>query len=147
MVQFGEFWKSKACGQTVLPDRSVLIGQKLVGNAKIEKKIKCDILGDFQTMCRAAHFSVCTLDIQSEDPLLVHTIQDCCIHSKEHLQLHIPVHPEDKSLDQARKKNAFMVNLQIQQSCLAEIQGLFDRERVSHGPISLKIVVLVLATL
>ena len=29
------FWKPEACGQTVLPDRSVLIGQKLVENAKI----------------------------------------------------------------------------------------------------------------
>ena len=26
------FWKPEACGQTVLPDRSVLIGQKLVEN-------------------------------------------------------------------------------------------------------------------
>ena len=43
------FWKPKACGQTVLPDRSALIGQKLVENAKIRKFI-CDILGDFQTM-------------------------------------------------------------------------------------------------
>ena len=31
------FWKPEGCGQTVLPDRSVLIGQKLVENAKIEK--------------------------------------------------------------------------------------------------------------
>ena len=31
------FEKPKACGQTVLPDRSVLIGQKLVENAKIKK--------------------------------------------------------------------------------------------------------------
>ena len=30
----------------MLPDRSVLIGQKLVENAKIEK-FKCDILADF----------------------------------------------------------------------------------------------------
>ena len=30
-------------GQTVLPDRSILIGQKFVENAKIEK-YKCDIL-------------------------------------------------------------------------------------------------------
>ena len=30
------FWKPEACGQTVLPDRSVLIGQKLVENAKIK---------------------------------------------------------------------------------------------------------------
>ena len=43
------FWKPEACGQTVLPDRSVLIGQKLVENAKI-KKINCDILSNFQTM-------------------------------------------------------------------------------------------------
>ena len=37
MVHFGEFLKTVACGQTVLPDRSVLIEQKLVENAKIEK--------------------------------------------------------------------------------------------------------------
>ena len=43
------FWKPEAYGQTELPDRSVLIGQKLVENAKIEK-FKCDILSDFQTM-------------------------------------------------------------------------------------------------
>ena len=30
------FEKPEACGQTVLPDRSVLIGQKLVENAKIQ---------------------------------------------------------------------------------------------------------------
>ena len=37
----GPFWrvfeKPKVCGQTVLPDRSVLKGQKLVENAKIKK--------------------------------------------------------------------------------------------------------------
>ena len=44
------FWKPKACGQTELPDRSVFIGQKLVENAKIEK-FKCEISGDFQTLC------------------------------------------------------------------------------------------------
>ena len=27
------FWKPEACGQTVLPDRSFLIGQKLAENA------------------------------------------------------------------------------------------------------------------
>ena len=43
------FWKPEACGQTVLPDRSVLIGQKLVENAKMQK-FKCDILSNFQTM-------------------------------------------------------------------------------------------------
>ena len=36
--------------QTVLPDRSILIGQKWLEKAKIEK-FKCDILGDFQTLC------------------------------------------------------------------------------------------------
>ena len=30
------FWKPETCGQTVLPDRSILIGQKLVKNTKIE---------------------------------------------------------------------------------------------------------------
>ena len=33
----------------MLPDRSLLIGQKLAKNAKIEE-LKCDILGDFQTL-------------------------------------------------------------------------------------------------
>ena len=33
--QFGEFLKTKACSQPVLPDRSILIGQKLVENAQI----------------------------------------------------------------------------------------------------------------
>ena len=32
------FWKIEACGQTELPDRSVLIGQKLVENAKIQMR-------------------------------------------------------------------------------------------------------------
>ena len=49
MVHLGEFLKPEACGQTVLPDRSVSIRQKLVENAKIQK-LKCDILGDFQTL-------------------------------------------------------------------------------------------------
>ena len=42
--QFGEFWKSEACTQKVLPDRSLLIEQKLVENAKIELT-KCVIFG------------------------------------------------------------------------------------------------------
>ena len=45
------FWKSEACGQTVLPDMSILIRQKLVENAKI-RKFKCDILSNFQTLCK-----------------------------------------------------------------------------------------------
>ena len=51
MVTFWRvFWKTDACGQTVLPDRSILIGQKLVENAQIQN-LKCDILSNFQTMC------------------------------------------------------------------------------------------------
>ena len=45
----GQFRKPEACGQTVLPDRSLLIGKKLVENAKIEK-FKCDIVIDLQTL-------------------------------------------------------------------------------------------------
>ena len=48
-AKLASFWKSEACGQSVLPDRSLLIGQKLVENARI-KKFKCDILSNFQTM-------------------------------------------------------------------------------------------------
>ena len=47
MVHFDEFLKSKACGQTVLPERSVLIGQKSVEKAKIQKRH----FSNFQTMC------------------------------------------------------------------------------------------------
>ena len=43
------YWKPEACGQIVLPDMSVLIGQKMVENAKIQK-FKCDILSNFQTL-------------------------------------------------------------------------------------------------
>ena len=43
------FWKPEARGQTVLPDRSILTGQKLVKNAKIQK-FKCHILSNFQTL-------------------------------------------------------------------------------------------------
>ena len=38
MVHFGE-----ACGQIVLPDKSLLLGQKLVENAKWKNQ-KCNIL-------------------------------------------------------------------------------------------------------
>ena len=43
MVHFGEFLENRVI------DRSVLIEQKLVENAKI-KKFKCDILSNFQRM-------------------------------------------------------------------------------------------------
>ena len=40
MVQFGEVYQTN----------QVLLEQKLMENAEIEK-FKCDIFGDFQTMC------------------------------------------------------------------------------------------------
>ena len=46
MVHFGGYWKNEACSQTVLPDRPILIGQKMVENAKI-RKIKYDIFNQF----------------------------------------------------------------------------------------------------
>ena len=64
MVNLASFWKTEAFGQTVLPDRSVLIGQKLVENAKIEK-FKWDILDDFQTMWHSRKNS--NLNFQLED--------------------------------------------------------------------------------
>ena len=39
------FWKAEACGQTVLPDRPIWKGQKLVEIARIEKFR--DSFGDF----------------------------------------------------------------------------------------------------
>ena len=48
IVHFGEF-EAEACGQTVLPDRSLLLVQKLLENVKIEN-LKCEIFGDFQTL-------------------------------------------------------------------------------------------------
>ena len=44
------FWKPEACGQTVLPDRSFLVGPKLMENAKVQK-LTCDILSEFQPLC------------------------------------------------------------------------------------------------
>ena len=44
------FWKPEACGQTVLPDRSILIDQKLL-EMPLSKSLGCDFLGDFQTLC------------------------------------------------------------------------------------------------
>ena len=46
--QFSELWKIEACGQTVLLDRSFLIGQTLVENDKTEK-FKWDIFVWFST--------------------------------------------------------------------------------------------------
>ena len=49
MVNLASFWQTEATFQTVLPDRQLLIEQKMLESAKIEK-LKCDILGDFQTL-------------------------------------------------------------------------------------------------
>ena len=56
MVNFGDFWKPDGWGKTVLPDRSILKGQKLLENGKIHK-FKCDILGNFKTLC-VSHFKI-----------------------------------------------------------------------------------------
>ena len=57
------FWKPEPYGQTVLPDRSLLIGKKLLKNAKFEN-LKCDIFGDFQPLClKKSNFaSVCRIE-------------------------------------------------------------------------------------
>ena len=34
-ANLGDFWKPEVCGQTVLPEKSLLMEQKLVENAKI----------------------------------------------------------------------------------------------------------------
>ena len=48
MVHFSKFLENlKLWGQTVLPDRSILIGQKLVENVKIVK-FKWDHLSNFE---------------------------------------------------------------------------------------------------
>ena len=50
----------------MLPDRSVLRGQKLVGNAKIQK-FKCDILSIFQglkTFCIFLRFHVLVFEVR-----------------------------------------------------------------------------------
>ena len=49
MANLARFLKPRACGQTVLPDRSISFGLNLVENAKIEN-LKCDFLGEFQTL-------------------------------------------------------------------------------------------------
>ena len=39
MVNWASYRKPEACGQTVLPDWSLLLGQKLVENTEIEEFI------------------------------------------------------------------------------------------------------------
>ena len=50
MVNLVSFLKPKAFGQIVLPNRSLLKGQKWAENDKTEN-FKCDILGNFQPIC------------------------------------------------------------------------------------------------
>ena len=50
--QFRKFWENWRSGQAMLPDRSFLVGQKLVENANIEF-FKWDILSHFQTLWRS----------------------------------------------------------------------------------------------
>ena len=45
------FWKPAACGQIVLLDRAILKGQKLL-EMPLSKSLRCDFLGDFQTLCQ-----------------------------------------------------------------------------------------------
>ena len=44
----------------MLPDSPILVGQKLVKNAKVGK-LKCDILGDFQTLWVPLMFTKCSV--------------------------------------------------------------------------------------
>ena len=82
MVHFGEFWKPEACGQTVLPDRSVLIGQKLVENAKIRKKSNETFWLIFK-QCGTADFA-------HDDPLASwSTKTSCFLHVKNWVEKHI----------------------------------------------------------
>ena len=53
MSSWASFWKPEACNQTVLPDMSILIGQKLVESAKIQN-FKWDIFGRFLNNVRTS---------------------------------------------------------------------------------------------
>ena len=66
------FWKPEACGQIVLPERPLLIGQKLVENIKIGK-FKWDILSNFQTLY-SLHLSYSVNYIHQSRPFF-HEIQ------------------------------------------------------------------------
>ena len=46
MVNLATFWNPETCGQTVLPDRPLLVET----NWRKLQKFKCDILGDFHTL-------------------------------------------------------------------------------------------------
>ena len=67
IVNLASFWKTEAGSQIVLPDRSTLIWQKLVENAKIEK-IKCDILSNFHTMWTRKISRPCGVNLEDLPP-------------------------------------------------------------------------------
>ena len=50
------FWQTEACGQTVLPDRPVLIGQKLVKKAKIKKNSNATFWALFKQFANTAKY-------------------------------------------------------------------------------------------
>ena len=55
----------EAFGQTVLPDRSILIGQKLVETAKTQKLRNETILSHIQTLCVRKKSTFAELSIQT----------------------------------------------------------------------------------
>ena len=63
------FWQSEACGQTVLPDRSVLIGHKLVENVKIKNSNATFwvIFKQFFCLVLAQNFVVFKIILTSKD--------------------------------------------------------------------------------
>ena len=70
MVHFDEFFeKPEACGQTVLADRLVLLGQKLVENAKIHISLSEVITEKVKLVIRLLQFkaSNAVMKVQFED--------------------------------------------------------------------------------
>ena len=66
MPEMGNF----AFGQTMLPEWSIIIGQKMVKNAKIEK-LKCDILTNFQTLWNLTTLVLLVYVVKGRDDKLV----------------------------------------------------------------------------
>ena len=66
MDKYGPFWrvfrKPEACGQIVLPDMSVLIGQKLVENAKIKYSLQQSKDDFIMTLTNEEYFELLELN-------------------------------------------------------------------------------------
>ena len=73
---FGEFMNNQNLRSTVLPDRSLLIRQKLVENAKIVK-FKCNIFESFSNMCN---------EMRSFWTIFVH-----CVRTKKRYSYYNPI--------------------------------------------------------